>query len=241
MTWDIYKNQLFTLTNGDIYDTSVEGIAEIFAWNIPHGYILDNANLRGFISPYLEVMNYTKLGDLYLPTSISVMNQSSGATIRLWSTDPVHSQYDLMEVIMASTAMPLAFPIGSITQMPNTPLIDGGTGIDALPVFALLDNPNVDEVYLIAYGSALTDAGGKDLPFILNDIDILYNAMSLFNDMRVDYFNGALEMARDSKKTAYSFIPTVNQTFSALQFDFEKLEYELAHEWAIQNNPQLLN
>jgi len=65
--------------------------------------------------------------------------------------------------------------------------------------------------------------------------------MAVIDDMRVDLFNGAIEMAEDSWTRSYLYIPQLNQSFSALEFSEEKLEYELAHGWAVKNDPKLIN
>ncbi len=46
-------------------------------------YFLDTSNLRDFLIPLLARMNYVNFGDLYLPTSITLVNQSSGTHKRL--------------------------------------------------------------------------------------------------------------------------------------------------------------
>jgi predicted acylesterase/phospholipase RssA len=50
--------------------------------------------------------------------------------MRLWSTDPQHANLDLLEVMMASTALPIAFKPREIQGMGKTLFIDGGTGKD---------------------------------------------------------------------------------------------------------------
>jgi len=241
ITWESYKKDLFALTNDDIYDISPEGIANIFYYNIPNGYILDNSNLRNFLKPYAAQMNYRTLGDLYLPTAISVVNQSSGITQRFWSDDPAVKNLDLLETVMASTAIPIAFPPATISGLGNSVWIDGGTGIDTIPVYPLLNRKGVNQVYILCYASALKTGGSGDLPFILNDIFILKNALATINDMRVDLFAGAIEMAASSPIDSYSYIPDLNVSFSALEFDYEQLEYQVANAWAVKNNPIHLN
>jgi hypothetical protein len=66
------------LTTSDVYDNSVTGIAKIFTYNIFEGYFLDNANLRKFMTQFADRIGYKKLGDLYFPTCLTVVNQSSG-------------------------------------------------------------------------------------------------------------------------------------------------------------------
>jgi len=147
---------------------------------------------------------------------------------------------DLLDVVMASTALPMAFPPRQITGLGATIWIDGGTGIDTLPVYPLLHEANVTSVYLICYSSALR-SGGADLPYYLSDISLLYNAIATINDMRVDLFEGAIEMAAKSKVPAYTYIPYLTKTYSALDFDDEKEEYTEASTWAKAHDPTHIN
>lgn len=50
-------------------------------------------------------MNISKFGELYLPTAISLVNQTSGDSIRLWSDDPQYADLDLLDVVMASAGI----------------------------------------------------------------------------------------------------------------------------------------
>jgi len=239
-SWNDYKKLIFNLTTGDVFDISAAGIAEIFTYNIFEGYILNNKNLRNYLAPSLASMNYTLLGDLYFPTYISIMNQTSGDTLRLYSRDPEHAKMNLLEVLMSSTALPIAFPTGRISQFGNTPFIDGGTGIDTIPVYALLEDPAVKQIYVLCYNSAMT-SGGADLPPIIDDLLLLGNALAVINDMRVDFFVGALEMLASSSISSYSFIPQLDVDFSVFDFDQEEKEYDLVFQWAIENDPIYLN
>jgi len=239
-TWDFYRGLLFALNSSDVYDNSWLGLAEIFTVNIPEGFILDNTPFENLLAQYLQMMGYHKLGDLYLPTSISIVNQSSGLDTRLWSNDPEYADLDLLEVMMASTALPMAFTPRTITGLGDTAWIDGGTGIDTIPVYPLLDNPNVTEIYIVCYGSAMTSGGGT-VPWELDYIKILKNGLAVIDDMRVDLFAGAIDIARDSVIPTWTYIPALNESFSALDFSQEKFEYEITYQWAVLNDPTRIN
>jgi len=239
-TWEDARDLLFSLSTGKIIDISVGGIAKIFTVNVAEGFLLDNTPMENFMRQSLAKMGYKYFGDLYLPTSISIVNQTSGQNIRLWSTDPLHAKLDLLELVMASAALPIAFRPRRITGFPGTDWIDGGTGIDTIPIYPLLQHPEVKKAYIICYASALTSGGAGDLPSILGDIKLLVNALATIDDMRVDLFAGAIEMAAKSSIPSYSFIPSFNTSFSALDFDDERLEYNMAMGWAIKNDPALL-
>jgi len=240
-SWDDYKELVFNLQSSEVYDDSWEGIAEIFTYNIYEGYFLNNTPLVNYLGAYLQKMNFLTMGDLYIPTAISVVNQSSGDSIRLWSNYPANKDLDLLEVMIASASLPIAFPPRTITGLGNQSFIDGGTGIDTLPVYAPLHDALVDTLYIICYGGAFTSGGGNDLPDVLDDIVLLKNALATIEDMRVDLFNGGVDMAARSNITSFLYVPELNQTFSALDFDHEKFEYEIAYQWGILNDPLPLN
>jgi len=238
-TWELYKTLLFSIDNSYVFDNSWEGIAKIFTFNIYEGYFLDNSPLAKFLEKYLNSVGYKTLGDLYLPTSISVVNQSSGENIRLWSDDPKYSNLSLLEVLLASASLPLAFPPRKINGLGDTLWIDGGTGIDTIPIYPLLNKPGVTELYIICYGSALT-SGGADLPWELEGISLLKNALAVIDDMRVSFYEGTISIAKESSIPSFLYIPSLNESFSALDFDQEKLEYDLVHDWTLKNRPIML-
>jgi predicted acylesterase/phospholipase RssA len=135
-------------------------------------------------------MNYSKLGDLYIPTCISLVNHTSGRTKRLWSTDPEYANLSLVDILMASTAIPVAFTPRAIPELDSEPIwIDGGTGMDSIPVYPLLVSPQVTDIYMIAYHSVLFSEG-TDVPWYLGHLTILKNAMAAFGSMRADLNRG---------------------------------------------------
>lgn len=240
INWDDYHQILWSLQTNDVYDNSVEGLAKILTYNIFEGYFLDSSNLRAFLTHFAEKVNYHKFGDLYFPTCLTVVNQSSGLDTRLCTWDPIAAEMDLVDVVMASAALPIAFPPQTIPAFGDTLWIDGGTGIDTIPTYTLVNNPNVTTVYIICYSSALKD-GGAQLPWYLNGIKLLKNTLAVINDMRVDLYAGAIDIAKKSPKKTYSYIPTISGSFSALDFDDEKEEWTEVYQWALLNSPIALN
>ena len=76
----------------------------------------------------------------------------------------------------------------------------------------MIYHPKVTEVYVICYSSALTSGGAGELPTPLNDIILLKNSLAVVNDMRVDLFAGAIDIAQDSTIPTYLYIPALNQS-----------------------------
>jgi len=239
-TWNRVKQLLFNLTTSDIIDLSWEGIARI-SINMIEGFILDNTPFVTFLKTQFSEIGYNTLGDLYLPTAISLVNQSSGLPQRFWSDDPKYANLSLVEVVVASSSIPVAFIPRQVGGLGETYWIDGGTGIDTLPVFALLNRTEVEDVYVICYASALTAGGGTE-PNWVQDIPLLENSLAAFDNMRVELFLAGISLlSSQDVKPAFSYIPKLNQTFSTFDFDDEVLEYTLASNWAHMNNPIPLN
>jgi predicted acylesterase/phospholipase RssA len=239
-TWAYAEQLLFNLTTSQVIDLTWEGIARIDV-NMLEGYIVDNTPLINFLTTYFHSAGYYTLGDLYIPTAITLVNQSSGLPQRFWSDDPQWQALDLVEVVVASCSIPIAFVPRQVNMLGDTYWIDGGTGIDTLPVFSLLDRSSVESVYVICYASALTSGGGTE-PGWVQDIRLLANSLSVIDNMRVELFlAGIQDLGEQMKKPAYSYIPVFNETFSTFDFDEEKLEFTLATQWAIMNNPLRLN
>jgi len=239
-TWTHVKSLLFNLTTSTVIDLSWEGIAHIEI-NMVEGFILDNTPFINFLKTQFSQMGYNTLGDLYLPTAISLVNQSSGLPQRFWSDDPQYKNLSLVEVVIASCSIPVAFIPRQVSGLGNTYWIDGGTGIDTLPVFSLLNRIDVNFVYVICYSSALTSGGGTE-PNWIQDIPLLENFIATFDNMRVELFLAGISMlSTQHTKSAFSFIPKLNQSFSTFDFDDEVLEYTLASNWAHLNPPLRLN
>ena len=137
-TWKQYRNLLFSITNKDVFYSTDKPLP------------VNTDPLRELLTKVLhDTLGYKKLRDLPYPTSLSTvsLNIKSWAdhTFRLsnlkinMESDP---ELDLVEVLMASTAFPLAFPpvrISRNSTLPDGRFIDGGTTADYIPYRAVLE------------------------------------------------------------------------------------------------------
>lgn len=236
VTFEMYKSFLFNVQNSDVYSSNLFMIPA----NIANGFILDNSPFAITINKWLTRMSYTTLGDLYLPTCISVVDRDTGFTMRLWSDDSRYAGLDLLEVLMASTALPIAFTPRQINGLPNQYFIDGGTGEDTLPVVPLLQRAEVSTIFALVYNSALT-SGGSGLPAPLTSLKLLANAMAVINDFRVDLYVAAIEIAANNpNKTTYLYDPVLPQDYSTLDFKDEKLEFDQTLNYTLYFGPGLI-
>ncbi|MBN2378987.1 patatin-like phospholipase family protein [candidate division WOR-3 bacterium] len=150
-TWDDYKKLLFDLRNSDVYDVSPGGIVRIFTNNIPSGYILNTAPLLKLLKKVIEgKMDFKIMKDLYLPTYISTVDPVTGKEYRFSNRNPQHARLPVVDVLMASCAIPIAFQLRKIKGFSKVrAFIDGGTGRDGIPVEAMRKE-NCEEIYVIS-------------------------------------------------------------------------------------------
>lgn len=112
---------------------------------------------RALVTKILARIGYEVLGDLYLPTTITTVDQRLGINVRLNSTDPQHAQLPLIDVILSTAAIPVAFPPGKIPALSKySTFVDGATGVDFVPVIPLLSIPEVKVIYIITFNYALS-------------------------------------------------------------------------------------
>lgn len=120
----------------------------------------------------------------------------------------------------------------------------------------------VDTIIGVVYASALT-SGGAHLPFPINHLNILCififqsfyrksfkffnlffyaiaNALATINDMRVDLFEGAINVLESTNITCYTYIPTLSKVYSTLDFAHEQEEFDAVWQWTMSNAPKLV-
>jgi predicted acylesterase/phospholipase RssA len=236
-SWDDFHTMLWGLTQSAIMDTSFAGIQRIFTTNIPNGFIVDNTPLRTLLSGFFTRVGWNVLGDVYLPTIISVVDRDSGVTYRLSSENPAHQQIPLVDIIMASAAIPMVFTPVYIKEL-NKTFIDGGSGNDMIPLFALLER-HVDEVYIIAREQDIGAESG--LPSFLQPLKLVTNTFAFLEVMKQALFFSAMEQAMTAAVPCYAYVPKLPVDYSAFNFDVEKPMWYDTMFWAGRNDPIRLN
>ena len=230
------------MTAGSVVDLSPLGIYRILNYNVGQGYLLDTAPLRVTLTKYLGLMGYKTMGDLYLPTCISTVDEETGLPVRICSDDPKVRNLNIVDVVMASAAMPVIFPSQSIPGF--TPpfgsgiFVDGGVGIDMIPTDPAYER-ELDEVYIITRQWELNDA--KKLPKVLKDIKIVANALNTFNNFLQASFLSGLSSAYTARMLSYSYIPVLPVDFGVLDFHQGRLMYEMTRNWTRSNTPICMN
>lgn len=249
-TWKEYKEILSKLTNNDIF--------------IKNGTKLpvNTEPLRELISKIvLDRLGYKTLADLPYPTSFSVVNSKilplRDRTFRL-SNRQINSEsdstLDIVDVLMASSSYPFAFPpvfIRNVKTIPNVPYLDGGIAADHVPYQALIDFERyrgmaVERMIIISrkrdtisnFNNELQQFGIDKFKF-LDKMGFSPEAIS-----NKGFYKGLKELQRvapDLADRTYVYVPDFKEDF--LMFDFNNLnqQYEVTSQWALTHSPVLLS
>ena len=245
LTWDQYRKILFNLENSDIF-------------TLPEGKKLpvNTEPLRNLISKIVEdSLGYRQIGALPIMTEISftsIREFGSGKSVYRMCSRKINEETDttlrLVDILMASSAIPVAFPpvrIGNVSTIPEKKYIDGGAGIDYVPFTALLDfqkfrGQNVRRVYIISRKTELAVVSEelKVLGIQRKGIDRFGN--SLDNIMRKFFLNRLEAFAREAPEmisSSYVWIPGFEQDFLMLNFNNLEEQYTITRSWAQVNDP----
>ena len=245
-TWEQYRNLLFGLENQDIFINEGRGLP------------VSTEPLKKLLTTILhDTLGWYRMGDLPIPTSLSVVSLSltslSKSTFRLSNlkinreSDP---ELDLVEVLMASTAFPVAFPpvtINRVTTLPESQYIDGGSAVDYIPYRAVLDfetytGKNVDRLILVCRKPD-TEAGMREELRELG-IDRIDQAekfgISLEELGRISFKNGLLALRREAPILADKtllYIPEIEKDYPLFDFHSMREQYLATFEWATRHLP----
>lgn len=227
---------------GEVIDDSPYGIYRILTYNVGQGFLLDNTPLRATLTNHLTRMGYKYMRDLYLPTCISVVDDLTGVPLRICSDNPATRDLLIVDVLMASAAMPVIFPAQQIANyvppFGNGFFIDGGVGIDMIPTAEAYQR-NLDAVYILTRQWELNNKTA--LPPQLQNIKILANTISTFEDLLQAAFFSGLSSAATARTASYAYVPVLPVDFGVLDFDSGKAMYDMTYNWTLSNGPTLLN
>jgi predicted patatin/cPLA2 family phospholipase len=163
----------------------------------------------------------------------------SGRTRRFYSKNQKDAQFNPVDILLASTAIPIAFPPRSVG---GTSYIDGGTATDNIPVEDMKQNGPFDEVYIIAPQNAGLTTGNVhtmvDAPLLSNTlfaIDVSQGAIVPFQ------LSQALDLVQDKTKAFY-YSPTLSKHYNLLDFSGQILKEQFSEslDWARNNDPKVI-
>ncbi|VAW24884.1 hypothetical protein MNBD_BACTEROID01-2503 [hydrothermal vent metagenome] len=249
LTWEVYKEMLFTLRNQDIY--------KLDGKKLP----VDTRPLKNFLVKMVnDLLGYHKIGDLPITSAISITDiEILGLTKKNYrlsnrkinpESDP---NLDLVEILMASTAFPVVFPqarISNATTIPAHAFIDGGIHEDHVPYKGLLDfikyrGAGVERLYIVARKNNKKPELSQELETLgLNDRGILDKLGISIDDI---LFKGFIKGLKSLQKEApglaertYVYIPDFPEEFLMLDFNNLEKQYNITKAWANTHGPVLL-
>jgi predicted acylesterase/phospholipase RssA len=247
LTWNDYKNILSNLRNSDI-----------FVENANKKLPLNTLPARELYKNIVEKrLGYLRIGDLPIATSISFTHlkdlDMKEIVYRMCSrkiNEESDTSLGLVDIMMASSAFPLAFPpvrIPNVTTIPDYEYIDGGVGEDHVPFHALLEFEKkrgfgVEKVFIISRKS-------DSIPEISEELRVLgINDKGVFDKLGISFdailakgiikgMESYASQAPELVARTYVWIPEFRSEF--LLFNFENLnkQYTLTSQWAKSHDP----
>jgi len=206
----------------------------------PNGFMFDTSPLKETLKKFVagkDYIGYQTLGDVALPTYISAVSDKDGKTKRFTDKNADDKPLDLVQVLMASTAIPAVFPKQPVGNLGD--FIDGGTATDNFPVTDLAEEDKFDELYVLTpYHAGLV---GKEVPHPNTSLKLLDNiifALGLASDAIIPFqLAYALKLVKD-KYNAFIYMPRLETQYDLLDFGKMKEQYEKSHKWATENSPK---
>ena len=249
MTWGEYKKILFGIKNSDIFTQQGKklpvntGPARALMTGIVENKL--GYHIMGDL-PFLTAISFTSLSDLDLKKTVYRMcsrkiNEETDTTL------------SIVDILMASTAFPIAFPevrIKNVKTIPDVGYIDGGVGEDHIPFHALFEfekyrGQGVKRVFIISRKSDSIPAVSEELQVLGIDDKGLLDRMgiSLDNILKkgiIKRLKAYAEEAPELVPLTYVWIPDFPENF--LMFNFDKLQeqYVLTTKWAKTHDPVVL-
>jgi hypothetical protein len=246
MTWAEYKDILFKLSNKDIFIQEGKKLP------------VNTEPARKFIESVVEKkLGYYRIGDLPYMTGISFTHLKAldlKKDVYRMCSRKINQETDttlsLVDILMASTSFPIAFPpvrIRNAKTIPDVLYVDGGVGDDHIPYHALLEfekfrGAGVERVYIISRKSDSIPAVSEELKVLgINDRGIFDKlGISIDNILKKGIYKHLEEFAVESPAhipISYIWIPDFQADF--LMFNFGKLkeQYDLTTLWAKTHQP----
>jgi predicted acylesterase/phospholipase RssA len=228
--WHDYEELLRTLRNDHVFEGG--GLIPEALEIIRRGSIYDTAPLKRTVQDTVETcMGFRVLGDLPIRTYLSVVERDSGRVYRLRSD--IHSQLRLLDVLMASTAIPVVFPPWRL-RLPRyetaVPCIDGGTGRDGIPVEAIREE-HCDTLFIIRpmrfdpqkpWNKSRRLARLPIIDAATRTLLYMQEALSAGALLRAPYY---------ARRAAYAYLPELPCNYSFLDFDSSGKQVQETRAW----------
>jgi len=247
LTWAEYRDILFNLKNSDIFVQ--EGKKKLPVNTTPERLLFEKI--------VEKKLGYYKIGDLPYMTEISITNLKDldlkKRVYRMCSrkiNEETDTNLSLVDLMMASSAFPIAFPparISNAKTIPDVEYVDGGVGDDHVPFKALLEfekfrGVGVEKVYIISRKNDSIPEVSEELSGLGIDDKGRFDRMGVSIDnilmkgiiKRLEAFASE---APELLPLSYVYIPEFSERFLLFNFEELKEQFMLSSEWAKINNP----
>jgi hypothetical protein len=246
ITWKEYREMLFTLQNKDIFIQEGKKLP------------VNTDPLRKFLITVIEgKLGYKTIGDLPVTTEISfthLKDLDMKKTVYRMCSRKINEETDttlsLVDILMASTSFPIAFPpsrIRNVKTIPDAKYVDGGVGDDHLPYHALLEfekfrGYGVEKVYFISRKNDSIPEISEELKVLGIDDKGRFDRIGISLDNILE--KGLIKRLTDYAEEApghvpysYVYIPHFQEDFLMFSFNDLRGQYEVTSEWAKTHNP----
>lgn len=246
MTWDRYRSILFSIGPQDIY--------------LRNGRTLpvNTEPLRALFRKVVdEELGFRTIGDLPIPTAITITRKptlgSKAEAVRLCSR-PINPEsdpgIDLVDILCATTAIPLIFPprrIPGARTIPDVEYVDGGASEDYIPFRALIEfekyrGRGVDRVIIVSRKYDPQADLSEELGMLGVDDHRIFDRLGLSFDRLADRkFRASLwDFVRTYPETAERALvwrPDFPETYLMLDFHSMEAQYRRTVAWAKDREP----
>jgi predicted acylesterase/phospholipase RssA len=247
LSWDEYKKILFGLKNSDIFIQEKGGKLPVNTEPARRLYKKIAEDKLGYHQigdlPFMTEISFTNIKDLYLKKKVYRMcsRKINGET---------DTTLNLVDVMMASSAFPIAFPavrIKDVKTIPDVEYVDGGVGDDHIPYHALLEfekfrGIGVAKVYIISRKSDSIPEVSEELKGLGIDDKGRFDKLgiSLDNILKkgmIKRLKAYAEDAPDLVSRTYVWMPDFKGSFLMFNFDNLREQYTRTLLWAKTNDP----
>ena len=244
-SWNEYIKVLSNLTNDDIFIRNGNKLP------------VNTQPLRNLITRIVtDSLRYEKLSDLPYTTSFSVVNLKilplKDRTYRLCNlmiNPESDSTLNIVDVLMASTSYPFAFPPVSIRNVKNIPDVlyhDGGIAADHVPYHALIEFEKfsgfeVDTMLIISRKRDSISSINLELQqFGIDKFKFFDKFVSPEAISNRGFYKRLKELKAEAPNLAertFVYVPDFKEEFLMFDFSTLKKQYEVTLEWAKTHDP----
>lgn len=249
-TWERYHSILFNITNHDIFIRNGRSLP------------VNNEPLQNLLEKVVnDSLGYKSIGDLPYQSSISIsavdLLPPFSATYRLCNlkiNNESNPAFNLVETLLASTAIPILFPAAHFHEsfgLPKSSYVDGGFSNDHIPFEAVLQFEKfrgfgVDTLIIVSRKSDTKQGIKNEVEKFGNTDSRTFDKLSYWIDNLAmnGFIRSMKEIQKDYPELAartYVFIPDFEENFALLDFSEMKHQYDVTATWAETHKPVPLN